>query len=263
MPANAGDTNDAILASKLSVIYALDTESELYLSAGRGFHSNDARGTTIRIDPNSGAPVERVDPLVASTGAEVGFRTFRDEKLNLSASLWYLELDSELLFVGDVGITEPSRPSRRYGIELPVYYRIGHWVLDLEVALTRSRYVDGDPASDEIPGSIERVIAAGITMQYPNGVYGSLRARHFCDRPLTEDGVVRSESSTVLSALLGYRRGSMDFRVEILNLLDAEDQDIAYFYTSRLAGEPASGVGDVHLRPMEPRTVRASITWNF
>jgi hypothetical protein len=263
LPANSGDTNDAILAPKLSVIYGLDSESELYLSTGRGFHSNDARGTTIRIDPNSGAPVERVDPLVASTGAEVGFRTFRDEKLNLSASLWYLELDSELLFVGDAGITEPSRPSRRYGIELPVYYRIGHWVLDLEVALTKSRYVDGDPAGDEIPGSIERVIAAGVAMQYPNGVYGSLRARHFGDRPLTEDGVVRSESSTVLSMLLGYRRNSMDFRVEVLNLLDAEDQDIAYFYTSRLAGEPADGVDDVHLHPMEPRTVRASITWNF
>jgi len=263
LPANSGDTNDAILAPKLSVIYALDTESELYLSTGRGFHSNDARGTTIRIDPSSGAAVDQVDPLVASTGAEVGFRTFRDEKLNLSASLWYLELDSELLFVGDAGITEPSRPSRRYGIELPVYYRIGHWVLDLELALTNSRYIDDDPAGDEIPGSIERVIAAGVAMQYPNGVYGSLRARHFGDRPLTEDGVVRSESSTVLSMLLGYRRNSMDFRVEVLNLLDAADQDIAYFYTSRLAGEPAGGVDDVHLHPMEPRTVRASFTWNF
>jgi len=263
LPANSGDTNDAIVAPKFSVIYALDADSEMYISTGRGFHSNDARGTTIRIDPKTGTPVERVDPLVASTGAELGFRTFRNERLNLSASLWYLELDSELLFVGDAGITEPSRPSRRYGIELPIYYRIGHWVLDLEVALTKSRYVDGDPASDEIPGSIERVIAAGVAMQYPSGVYGSLRARHFGDRPLTEDGVVRSESSTVLSMLLGYRRNSMDFRVEVLNLLDVEDQDIAYFYTSRLAGEPAGGVDDVHLHPMEPRTVRASITWNF
>ena len=263
LPANSGDTDDSIVAPKLSVIYSLDADSEVYLSTGRGFHSNDARGTTIRIDPNTGDPAERVDPLVPSTGAELGFRTFRNEKLNLSASLWYLELDSELLFVGDAGITEPSRPSRRYGIELPVYYRLGNWVVDFELALTRSRYVDDDPAGDEIPGSIERVIAAGIAAQFTSGVYGSLRARHFGDRPLIEDGSVRSESSTVLSLLLGYRRDSMDFRVEVLNLLDAEDQDIAYFYTSRLAGEPAGGVDDVHLHPMEPRTVRASITWNF
>ena len=263
LAANSGDTSDAIVAPKLSVIYALDDSSELYFSSGRGFHSNDARGTTIRVDPNTQLPVEQVDPLVASTGAEFGFRTFRNDKLNLSASLWYLELDSELLFVGDAGITEPSRPSRRYGIELPVYYRIGYWVLDLELALTKSRYVGDDPAGDEIPGSIERVIAAGVAMQYPNGVYGSLRARHFGDRPLSEDGIVRSESSTVFSMLLGYRWSSMDFRVEVLNLSNAEDQDIAYFYTSRLAGEPDGGVDDIHLHPMEPRTVRASITWNF
>ncbi|MCG8370050.1 MAG: TonB-dependent receptor [Proteobacteria bacterium] len=227
LPANSGDTDDAIVAPKLSVVYALNADSEMYLSAGRGFHSNDARGTTIRIDPNTGLPAERVDPLVASTGAELGFRTFWNEKLNLSASLWYLELDSELLFVGDAGITEPSRPSRRYGIELPIYYRFGNWVVDFELGLTNSRYVDDDPAGDEIPGSIERVIAAGIAAQYPSGVYGSLRARYFGDRPLIEDGSVRSESSTVLSLLLGHRRDSIDFRVEVLNLLDAEDQDIA------------------------------------
>ncbi len=263
LQANSGDTDDLILAPKLNVVYALDSDSEMYLSTGRGFHSNDARGTTIRTDPVTGAAVEQVDPLVASTGAEVGYRTFRDEKLNLSVSLWYLELDSELLFVGDAGGTEPTRSSRRYGIELPVYYRVGNWIFDLELALTDSRYDDADPAGDEIPGSIERVIAAGVSAQYPNGVYGSLRARHFGDRPLIEDGSVHSDSSTVLSMLLGYRRETLDFRVEVLNLLDAEDQDIAYYYASRLAGEPAGGIEDIHMHPMEPRTVRASFTWRF
>ncbi len=263
LPENSGDTDDSIVAPKMSIIYALDPESEIYLSTGRGFHSNDARGTTIRIDPTTGVPAEQVDPLVASTGAEIGFRTLRNERLNLSASLWYLELDSELLFVGDAGITEPSRPSRRYGIELPIYYRLGNWVFDFELALTNSRYDDDDPAGDEIPGAIERVIAAGVSAQYPSGVYGSLRARHFGDRPLIEDGSVSSESSTIFSTLIGYRHDSIDFRLEILNLLDAEDQDIAYFYASRLEGEPPGGVEDIHLHPMEPRTVRATLTWVF
>jgi hypothetical protein len=263
LDANSGSSDDAIVAPKLSVIYTIDPESEMYLSTGRGFHSNDARGTTIRVDPSSGDPVERVDPLVASTGAEIGYRTFRDDKLNISASLWYLELDSELLFVGDAGGTEPTRASRRYGIELPIYYRVNNWVFDLELALTNSRYVGSDPAGDEIPGSIERVVAAGVSAQYPNGMYGSIRARHFGDRPLIEDGRVRSESSTVLNMLLGFQRGSLDFRVEILNLLDAEDQDIAYFYASRLAGEPAGGIEDIHMHPMEPRTIRTSLTWHF
>ena len=165
--ANSGNASDTILAPKFSVVYALDSESEMYFSTGRGFHSNDARGTTIQFDPVSGDPIDRVDPLVASTGAEIGYRTFRDDKLNISASLWYLELDSELLFVGDAGGTEPTRSSRRYGLELPIYYRVDNWIFDLEVALTNSAFEGSDPGGDEIPGSIETVVAAGVSAQYP------------------------------------------------------------------------------------------------
>ena len=218
-----------------------------------------------------GAPATRPAGEGIALGFEVldnrlsggGFRAELSERLNFSATFFSLELDSELVFVGDAGGTEPSRSSRRYGIELPIYYRLGNYVFDLELALTNSRFEGDDPAGDEIPGSIERVIAAGVSARYPNGVYGSLRARHFGDRPLIEDGAVRSDSSTVLSLMLGYRRASTDFRVQVLNLLDAEDQDIAYYYASRLPGEPAEGLEDIHLHPMEPRTVRASITWNF
>ena len=260
---NSGDSSDSIVAPKLNVAYALSDEAELYFSAGRAFHSNDARGTTISVDPSNGEPVGRVDPLVASTGAELGFRTLRQNRLNVSAALWYLELDSELLFVGDAGTTEPSRPSRRYGIELPIYYRLDNWVFDFELALTNTRFSEFDPAGEEVPGSIERVVAAGISTRFPNGIYGSLRLRHFGDRPLIEDGRVRSDSSTIFSMLAGYRRDALDFRLEIMNLLEAEDDDIAYFYPSRLPGDPADGFEDIHLHPMEPRTLRAAITWSF
>ena len=263
LAANSGDASDTIIAPKFSVVYAFDSDSEMYFSTGRGFHSNDARGTTIQFDPVSGDPIERVDPLVASTGAEIGFRTFRDDKLNISASLWYLELDSELLFVGDAGGTEPTRSSRRYGLELPIYYRLDNWIFDLEVALTSSRFVGSDPGGNVIPGSIETVVAAGVSAQYPNGMYGSLRARHFGDRPLIEDGSVTSDPSTVLNLMLGYEREKFDIRFEVLNLLDADDQDIAYFFASRLAGEPAGGIEGLHIHPMEPRTVRTTLTWHF
>jgi TonB dependent receptor-like, beta-barrel/TonB-dependent Receptor Plug Domain len=261
--ANSGSASDSIVAPKVNVAYALSPDSELYLSTGRAFHSNDARGTTIVLDPSTGEPIDRVDPLVASTGAELGFRTLRQDRVNLSIALWYLELDSELLFVGDAGNTEASRPSRRYGIEFPIYYLLGHWTFDFELALTNTRFSDDDPAGNEIPGAIERVVAAGVSARYPGGVYGSLRLRHFGDRPLVEDGSVRSESSTVFSMLVGYRRDAFDFRLEVMNLLDGADDDIAYFYPSRLTGEPAVGVSDIHLHPMEPRTLRASLTWSF
>ena len=262
LPENAGTADDWMVSPKLNVVRVLSDEAEAYFSAGYAFHSNDARGTVITTDPSTGEPADRVDPLVRSRGAEVGMRFFRDDRLNVSAALWVLELDSELLFIGDAGGTEPSRSSRRYGIEVPVYYRYNdNLLLDLEVALTESKFTEYDPAGDEIPGSISTVVAAGALAQFTNSFYGTLRVRHFGDRPLIEDGTVRSDDSTVWNLGLGYEIGNFDFRLDVLNLFDSEDDDITYFYESRLPGEPLAGFEDVHFHPIEPRTYRLYVTW--
>jgi len=261
---NSGSSDDTIVSPKASVIYAASDEIELYVSAGKSFHSNDARGTTIAFDPVTEEPAERVDPLVASRQAEVGARAFFDDRVNLSATLWYLELDSELLFVGDAGNTEASGASRRYGIEIPLYYRINEQVtFDVELALTESEFTDDSPAGREIPGSIDRVLSAGVTVNRPNGLYGSARLRYFGPRPLVEDGSVESGSSAVVNASVGYRRDRFDIRFDVLNLLDSDDEDIAYFYASRLPGEPLAGVEDVHFHPIEPRTARLYVRFAF
>jgi TonB dependent receptor len=51
--------------------------------------------------------------------------------------------------------------------------------------------------------------------------------------------------------------------LSVFNLLDARASDIDYFYTSRLPGEPASGVADIHTHPAEPREIRISLTRQF
>lgn len=263
LPENTGSTSDALVSPKLNVIRTLSNRMEAYLSAGFAFHSNDARGTVIKTDPASGDPVDAVDPLVRSRGAELGFRFFDEQSLNISAAIWYLELDSELLFVGDAGNTEPSLASRRYGLELPVYWRLNdNWLVDMEVALTQSDFVGAGSAGDEIPGSLDRVFAAGLVGTWDNGVYGTLRVRHFGVRPLTEDGSVRSDSSTVWNLGLGFNAGALDLRLELLNLFDSDDDDITYYYESRLRGEPAEGISDIHFHPIEPRTIRAYVTWS-
>ncbi len=102
-----------------------------------------------------------MSPLVDSHALELGFRTFVDRKLNVSAALWLLELDSELLFIGDAGNTEASRPSRRYGIEVPLYYRPNdRLTFDVELALTRSEFTEFDPAGDRY-SRIDRRSARG------------------------------------------------------------------------------------------------------
>lgn len=262
IPANSGTADDNLVSPKLNVIRTLSANAEAYLSAGFGFHSNDARGAVSTVDPETGASLAPVDPLTRSAGAEIGYRLFVENRLNLSASAWYLELDSELIFVGDAGNTEISRASRRYGLEVPVYYRINDtWMVDLELALSDSRFTGDDPAGDSIPGSVDTIVAAGLTGTFDNGLYGSLRLRHFGERPLTEDGSVSSSGSTAWNLGAGFRVERFDLRLEVLNLFDSRDDDISYFYTSRLPGEPLAGIDDIHFHPMEPRAIRAYVTW--
>jgi hypothetical protein len=49
----------------------------------------------------------------------------------------------------------------------------------------------------------------------------------------------------------------------VLNLLNTQADQITYYYTSRLSGEPAEGVNDVHFHPVEPLAVRFTVSKAF
>jgi outer membrane receptor protein involved in Fe transport len=232
---------------------------------GGGFHSNDARGSTITLDPATLEPADRVDPLVRAWGSELGMRSTRVPRTQATLALWRLDIDSELLFVGDAGNTEATRPSRRYGLEGTLYWRPRPWLtLDADVAYSLARFTDEDPAGDRIPGSVEGVVAAGVSLDELRGFSGALRLRSFGPRPLVEDGSVRSAGSTLLSARLGYRIARRwQLGLDVLNLTNARASDIDYYYPSRLPGEPAGGIEDVHTHPVEPRAVRLSLSTVF
>src|SRR5262245_49792884 len=151
-PANSGTASDSIASPKLTLAFGPWDATEYFLNWGRGFHSNDARGTTISVDPKSGDPVDRVSPLVRTQGYEFGVRSQAIPGVTTSASLWELKQDSELLFVGDAGTTEPSRPSKRRGIEwLAEYVSQKGIAADVSMAWTQARFADSDPAGSYIP----------------------------------------------------------------------------------------------------------------
>lgn len=262
---NSGTGKDGLTSFKGSLIYTFDNEWESYISAGQGFHSNDARGTTIRVNPADGNSVDPVDPLVRSLGYELGVRGFINDEINTSLALWALELDSELLFVGDAGTTESSRASKRQGLEVTAYYHlVDQWTLDLEYAYTDAEFTDSAPEGNKVPGSIRNVVQAGLNAVYNNGWFGSLRIRHFGSRPLIEDGSIESAASTVLSLRAGYRVADWTLKIDILNLTDSGDHDIDYYYASRLPNEESDlGVEDLHYHVIEPRTIRISAAFHF
>ena len=262
-PINSGAADDWILSPKASLVWRPAPPLELYLNAGTGFHSNDARGATIRVDPVTGQPVARVNPLVRASGADIGFRASSDRGYQGTVSLFWLELDSELLFVGDAGATEASRPSRRLGVEWTNYWQIASVVgVDLDVTWTDAELVDADPAGPEIPGAIETTVAAGVTVANLDRWSGALRLRYFSGGPLVEDGSATWGSTLLLNGRLAYRWSDrLEIALDGFNLLGREDDDIAYFYASRLPGEPAEGVEDVHFHPLAKPSLRLTLSW--
>ena len=178
--------------------------------------------------------------------------------------MWQLSLDSELLFVGDAGNTEASRPSKRQGLELTAYYRMtDNLSFDLEYSMTDSEFSDPRPEGAHIPGAIDQVLQMGVSASFSDTGYGSIRVRHFGERPLIEDNSVQSDASTVVNALLGKRWGAYELKLEVLNVFDSDAHDIDYFYASRLPSEASQGVEDIHYHIIEPRTYRVTVGFRF
>ncbi len=260
--ANSGTKTATIASPKLGVAVGPFYETEAYANIGLGFHSNDARGTTITVDPTDRTPVDRVDPLVRTRGAELGLRSAILPGLQTTLALWTIRLGSELVFVGDAGGTEASDASVHTGVEFNNYFRASDWLnLNLDMAFTRSHYTEGDPAEDQIENSIGRIITGGVYAgRASGGPLASLQLRAFGPRPLTGDGSVRADATTLVNAKVGYQFRQAAVALDVLNLFDSHAADVSYFYPSRLPGEAADGVEDVHVHPVIPITARLSVT---
>jgi outer membrane receptor protein involved in Fe transport len=265
-PANSGNAQASMTSPKAGIVLGPWYKTEFYGNAGYGLHSNDIRGATITVDPiDKVTPQDRVPLLVRSKGAELGIRTKAVEGLTSSLAVFVLDSDSELLFVGDAGTTEASRPSRRVGVEWTNQYQVLPWMrLDFDLAYTRARFTDFDPAGNFIPGAPAWVAAGGVTFGAESGWFGALRGRYFGPRPLIEDDSVRSQASLIFNARAGYKfDNGLRLQLDVLNLFNAKTNQIEYYYLSRLPGEPIGGVADRHVHPAEPLAVRLTLAGRF
>lgn len=266
LAANSGKENDGITSPKLSLIFGPFANQEFYYNWGQGFHSNDARGTTIRVDPsNPGDPMSRVPALVKSRGQEMGWRSAPAPGWNTSVALWRLDLDSELLFVGDAGTTEAGRPSHRQGVEWSNYWTPRDWLtLDADIALSKARFRDDSSVGNHVPGAVERTASVGIAVHDLGPWRGGLRLRYLGPRALIENNSVRSGSSVMVNLNVGYKLAAKSqLTLEVLNLFNRKASDIDYYYESRLRGEAAAKTWDVHSHPAEPRIWRLTYTQGF
>jgi outer membrane receptor protein involved in Fe transport len=161
-PRNSGRETGVIVSPKLALSRRASDGLELYANAGRGFHSNDARGATARFSPDD-AGIDPVDLLIPVTGGELGVR-WEQPGLTASLAVWALRLKSELVYTGDAGDTESTDASRRLGVEALVNWSPAPGLnFDASAAMTRARYIDA-PGASRIPNALENVVTGGATM---------------------------------------------------------------------------------------------------
>nr|WP_241548292.1 TonB-dependent receptor [Leptospira yasudae] len=255
-------TRASVGSPKAGIVFGPWMHTEIYLNGGHGFHTNDARGLTDKAHP--------FIPIVMSRGGEFGIRSVVMDRWKTTVSAWQLDLDSELIFVGDAATTEPSRSSTRRGVEWSNSFEpIKNLVFDADVSVSKSRFRSSeDEPGNFIPGSIESVYTGGITLKETNRWFGSVRARYFGPRSLIEDNSVRSPPTTLLNLQLGHKFDETWSAVfEMFNLQNAKVSDIDYYYASRLKheaeGPDEGGTNDIHTRPSAPRSVRLAVRASF
>lgn len=268
---NSGTGQATLWQPKAGLAWRAHPAHELYANAGVGFHSNDARGATITVDPQTGAGVQRVPAMVRGTGAELGWKFAPSPALSTNVSLWSLRMGSELVFVGDAGTTEAGRPSRRVGLEAMVKW-LPHrdWTLNATWAQSRARYADAPPEGEGnfIDNAVNRVVSASAVWQ--SGAWQTaVQLRHMGPRPLDTLGQTMSVGSTLWSARVGYLVSrQLTLSLDVFNLTNRRANDIEYFYASCTArevtgGQCGSGVPDRHFHPFEPRSLRLTARWSF
>jgi len=270
-PPNSGRGHDSIASPKFGLAFTPVPAHEIYFNAGVGFHSNDVRGATITADPKIGDSADRVPALVKGRGAEIGWRFQPNEDLTTTLALWKLDLDSELVYAGDAGTTEPGRASTRRGVEATLRWKFSPaWRLELDGALSRARFRGLAPGGEGnyVDNAVERVFAASLT--YIDGPWtASLRLRYLGPRALDTVDSVRSRSTTLLNFGARYAVNKhVTLGLDVFNLAGKKGNDIEYYYASCTAGEVAGGscnggVNDRHVHPMESRSVRLSARYTF
>lgn len=264
LAANSGSRNASLLSPKLSLIFGPWIDNEVFVNLGYGHHSNDARGATLRINPVSGDSAASVSPLVRSRGGEIGLRNSFIPGLNTTIALWWMQMNSELIFVGDASSTEASGRSERHGVEWSNTYQVNDSLtLDADLSFSKAQYVGVPRDTNHIPNSVGRVISAGAVLQLPLHTFTSLRLRHFGNIPLNDTGSLNAGDTTLLNWGLGYEHKDLKLELDLFNLLGSKSNDTAYAYSSRLPGEAPDGVDGILKHPVEPRMLRLTATVKF
>ena len=233
------------------------------MNAGRGFHSNDARGAIDKFDA-SGMAVAAAPLLVTSVGKEVGVRTEAVPGLQSALALWSLDSDSEILYAADVGTTEPAAASRRYGVEWNNHWTPNDWLLvDADLAWTHARFAQTNAngvTGDRIPNSVSQVALIRAALHDLGPWSGGIETRYISRYPLSQDGSLNAPSALVTNLRLQRQVSpALALSVDMLNVFNRAYFDIAYAQDYRISPTAPIVPAGITVHPGEPRQLRLTL----
>jgi hypothetical protein len=227
----SGERFAAIASPKASLIFCAHEYLELYLNFGSGFHSNDARGVVRRGDA-------RVDPFARALAYEVGAKVAGTERWQLSWSGYLVDLESEVVFIGDDGSSEARGKSRRLGAELTGNLALLRWLeWDGSVSFSDAAFVDNAGNADAVALAPRWILQSGLEAEHESGVSGRLSLLYVGDRPATEDRALTAEGLVRLDATVEYKQRWYGFSLAVQNLTNASYKQAQFASTTRLPNE--------------------------
>lgn len=246
--------NTGIVSPKLNFHYQLNDKTSLYLTSGKGFHSNDTR-VAVQTGGREIVP--------AAYGSDLGVVLKPTRNLLVNVAAWYLYLEQEFVYVGDEGIVEPSGKTRRMGLDLSVRYQPVSWLfLDVDANYCKGRSIDDPKGENYIPLAPVFTSAGGLTYKSKMGLNASMRYRYMHDRPANEDNSVTAKGYFINDVSVNYSRARFDFGLSVQNLFDVRWKETQFDTESRLQNEPQP-VSEIHFTPGTPRFVKLSIAYSF
>lgn len=249
----AGSAQQLIMSPKTNLSLPVSNDATLFVNTGFGFHSNDARAVVL----------DKSASLPRAFGSEAGMRYGNSRDLfSASAALWLLDLDEELVYIGDEGTTEISGRTRRQGIDVELNVQPIEWLtLTSSLTLSKGRYRDMSEGENHIPLAPDRTLTASASLDLkPLSV--AMHVRHIGDRPANETGSVMALGYSVVDLTSHYDLGSYRIYASIDNLFDTEWNEAQFDTESRLRGE-SSPVSELHFTPGTPRNVKLGLAYSF
>jgi outer membrane receptor protein involved in Fe transport len=271
---NGGSASAGQVSPKLGLVFGPfgdQAKTELYANWGYGYHSNDVRGATSLFNPVDGSATEKLNLFSKAKGSEVGLRTRPLHGWSSSLSLWRMDLGSELVFVGDEGVTEARGGSKRHGVEWSNYFTPTDWlIIDGDIAWSKARFKEAlDTGGNEVPNAIPLTASLGIGADHGGAWFGGLRMRYLGAYALEETGHEKSSPFWTANARVGWRiNPNIQLGIDVLNMFDRKAYDIEYWggactRSEQGSGACGAGIDGRLVHPLEPRTLRVSLRAAF